>query len=171
MDSYKVYKHTFPNGKIYIGITRQSLCDRWWRGKGYHHNKYILNAVDKYGWDNIKHEILYENLTEEQAIAKETELIKLYKSNEKEFGYNILVYGNRKGIKHSDFTKQKISKSKMGTIPWNRKPVKQFDKQGNFIKEYPSRTEATNETGVDFRLISAVCVGKRKSAGGFVWKD
>lgn len=171
MDNYVVYKHTFPNRKVYIGITKQKLFDRWWRGKAYHHNKYLLNAIQKYGWDNIKHEVLYKNLNKEQALAKETELIKLYKSNQKEYGYNILVYGNRKGIKHSEITKLKMSESKKGSIPCNRKPVKQFDKLGNFIKEFSSRTEASNQTGVDFRLISNVCSGKRKSAGGFVWKD
>lgn len=171
MGDYKVYKHTFPNGKVYIGITKQKLCDRWWRGKAYRHNQYMLNAVEKYGWDNVKHEVLFENLTEDQALLKETELIKLYRCNKKMYGYNILVYGNRKGIKHTEATKLKISESKKGSIPCNRKKVKQFDKNGNFIQEFSSRTEAQSKTGIDFRLISHVCCGKRKSAGGYVWTD
>lgn len=36
--TYKVYKHVFPNGKVYIGITSQSLDSRWNSGKGYGNN-------------------------------------------------------------------------------------------------------------------------------------
>lgn len=32
---YKVYKHTFPNGKKYIGITKLTVENRWRSGKGY----------------------------------------------------------------------------------------------------------------------------------------
>lgn len=31
--TFKVYKHVFPNGKIYIGITSRSLNQRWQHGK------------------------------------------------------------------------------------------------------------------------------------------
>lgn len=30
-----VYKHTFPNGKVYIGITGQEPYKRWKYGNGY----------------------------------------------------------------------------------------------------------------------------------------
>lgn len=50
------------------------------------------------------------------------------------------------------------------------KVVLQFDKQGNFIAEYPSTAEAARQTGIYQASICACCNGKRKSAGGFVWK-
>lgn len=110
---YKVYKHTFPNGKIYIGVTIQNPNERWLNGKGYHHNSYMVNAINKYGWENIKHEILFDNLTKEQAEQKEIELISLFKSNKRDFGYNIEAGGYYNG-KMSQETKNKISKKMKG---------------------------------------------------------
>ena len=51
-----------------------------------------------------------------------------------------------------------------------KKPVLQFDKQGNFIAEYSSAVEASNAIGKKHAQISAVCKGKRKSTYGFVFK-
>lgn len=92
--NYCVYKHICPNGKVYIGITSQNPLRRWREGNGYIHNDYFYNAILKYGWDNIRHEILFSNLTEEEACEKELELIAEYKSNQREFGYNICDGGN-----------------------------------------------------------------------------
>lgn len=50
------------------------------------------------------------------------------------------------------------------------KPVLCFDKNGNFINEYPSLIEATRKTGIDEGNICRVCSGERKSAGKFVWR-
>lgn len=93
-NNYKVYIHKFPNGKIYIGITMQKPNHRWNNGKGYQSNKYMMNAINKYGWENIEHKILYDNLSKEEAEQKEIELIAKYKSNNKKYGYNILEGGN-----------------------------------------------------------------------------
>lgn len=113
MNNYSVYKHTSPSNKIYIGITCRKPETRWGGGKNYHHNSYFTNAINLYGWDNFKHEILFSNLSKEEAISKEKELIKFYQSNIKKFGYNILKGGeiNREGLKHSQETKDKISKA------------------------------------------------------------
>lgn len=111
--NYKVYKHTTPNGKVYIGVTMNEPERRWQGGQGYKYHPHFFNAIKKYGWDNIKHDILYENLTKEQAELKEIELIALYKSNNREFGYNVANGGNTKG-KTSEETKIKISNSLKG---------------------------------------------------------
>lgn len=94
---YKVYKHTFPNGKTYIGITQLNVENRWRSGKGYKTQDLMHRAIIKYGWNNIKHEVLFEDLTKEDAEKKEIELIAFYKSNQKDFGYNIENGGNCKG--------------------------------------------------------------------------
>ena len=110
---YTVYKHTFPNQKVYIGITCQSVHQRWRNGNAYIHNDYITSAIKKYGWDNIKHEILFTGLTKEEAEQKEIELIALYHSNEHDFEYNIANGGNHHG-KHSEETKKRISEAHIG---------------------------------------------------------
>lgn len=94
MESYFVYKHTAPNGKVYIGITRQNPEKRWSKGLGYNRYGIFHNAIKKYGWENIKHEILFFGLTKEEAKKKEIELIAQYKSTEREYGYNMSPGGD-----------------------------------------------------------------------------
>ena len=112
---YIIYKHINKiNGKVYIGQTCTTPERRWKCGKGYIGNKYFYNAIKKYGWDNFEHIILLENLTLEEANVIEENLIKEYKSNNKEYGYN-LRSGGKNSAMHPD-TKKLISQSKMGHI-------------------------------------------------------
>lgn len=114
IEQYKVYKHTCPNNKVYIGITKTyNLQKRWRKGKGYWSNEYFTNAINKYGWENIKHEILFNNLTREQAEQKEKELIQQYKSNQRRFGYNIESGGILNKIV-SKFTREKLRQNALG---------------------------------------------------------
>lgn len=107
---YIVYMHTCPNGKKYIGITSQSPERRWQKGKGYAYgsNPYFYNAIEKYGWENIEHTILFRNLTKEEAEQKEIELIKEHKTSQREYGYNIDLGGSSCG-KHSEEYKRRMS--------------------------------------------------------------
>lgn len=111
---YIVYLHTTPNGKRYVGITCNRPKERWKRGRGYE-SQFFYEAVQEFGWDNIKHEVLFENLTEEEAEKKEVELISFYKSNQPEFGYNVYNGGNALQ-KLSDETKRKISEKLKGKV-------------------------------------------------------
>lgn len=106
MENWRVYKHTFPNNKVYIGITKQTPKKRWMCGHGYKSNAYMINAIKKYGWNNIEHKILFENLTKEQAEQKEINLIAYYNSNNREFGYNI----ESGGLKNKTLSIETINK-------------------------------------------------------------
>lgn len=91
---WKVYKHKSPNGKIYIGITSQEPERRWQNGYGYATQQLFWRAIQKYGWDNFEHEILEENLTKEEAFQRENYYIDIFKSNQREYGYNITSGGD-----------------------------------------------------------------------------
>lgn len=98
MESFIVYKHTTPNGKVYIGITNQAPERRWRSdGSGYRQNKHFSNAIAKYGWDSIKHEIVHVVETREEACEIEKELILKYESYKIEKGYN-QTYGGDYGV-------------------------------------------------------------------------
>lgn len=108
-ESYCVYMHTFPNGKRYIGVTKTKPEYRWNNGKGYSRQA-VYNAIVKYGWENVAHEILSSGLTQKEAERQEKEYIKKYRSNSKEFGYNIAEGGNTtSGIKLTKERRQQIS--------------------------------------------------------------
>lgn len=108
MNNYTIYKHIFPNNKIYIGITNQKPSNRWKNGNGYKKQSLIFNAINKYGWEEIQHIILFTNLNKKEAEEKEIYLISKYKSNDRQYGYNVSNGGNTIGT-HSEETKMKIS--------------------------------------------------------------
>jgi len=111
-EKYILYVHTVPNGKRYVGITMIKPNRRWVNGFGYH-NQVFYRAIKKYGWVNIKSEIVREGLTKAQAGELEMELISFYKSNNPEFGYNIANGGSIVGTMSQE-TKDKISRTKKG---------------------------------------------------------
>lgn len=84
---YFVYVHTVPNGKIYIGQTKDPL-NRWNNGEGYVNNKLFYKDIQIYGWNNIKHEIIADYNDRESAIILESVLIAILKSENPEYGYN-----------------------------------------------------------------------------------
>ena len=49
-------------------------------------------------------------------------------------------------------------------------PILQLSKDGKFIKWWPSAGEAWRQLGIRHQHICACCKGKRKQAGGFIWK-
>lgn len=113
---YTVYKHTTPSGKVYIGITGKKPEYRWKNGKGYKDNAHFDNAIKKYGWENIKHEIVQNGLTKQQACDLEIELIANYDATNPRNGYNISAGGEygTLGVHPSAETRRKLSESKKG---------------------------------------------------------
>ena len=65
-----------------------------------------------------------------------------------------------------------LTKTHMYTASKTKKPVLQYSKDGNLIKEYPSICEAARETGLALQNISAVCNKKNglKQTGGYYWE-
>ncbi len=101
MRKFIVYMHTNKiNGKRYIGITCNKPEDRWGSaGAGYlrkqPNGKYsqplFARAILKYGWENFETTILFGDLREADAKAKEIELIAFYHTYSKDpkcWGYN-----------------------------------------------------------------------------------
>ena len=278
--AYIVYKHTSPSGKVYIGLTGRTTKERWGNnGIGYKACPYFWRAIQKYGWDNIEHEILYEDLTQEEACELEIKTIAEYDSTNPEKGYNDLLGGTTgkhsrpyseerlqqmseatktrwedpeyrqrmsdahkgkvlppeqrqkmseahkgqkqwneglkmsdefrakisernkrmgikppspKGRKQTEEAKRKIGEAHRGFNPFsvtplseegrerirekNRrvfsKPVLQYTKDGEFVAEYPSATEAANNLGKHRGQanISKCVTGVIPSAYGYVWK-
>jgi len=112
---YYIYCHTLlADNRKYIGMTKIKPNLRWRKkGQGYKYNKNLFNAIQKYGWENFKHEILIQDLTKEEAKQKEIELIALYKTQDEKYGFN-LTGGGSGGYKPCKRTILKMKKSAMG---------------------------------------------------------
>lgn len=183
-NNYKVYMHICPNGKKYIGITKRKPNKRWQNGYGYKTQKHFYRAIQVYGWNNIKHIILFDNLNYQQACDKEVELIKLFNTNNYNYGYNVSSGGegnkgnkiketqknilrkalkgnkNAKGYKHTKEEKEKMRLAKLG------KPNIKLSKRVMCIETkiiYPSVADAKRKTKINH--IDQVCRGERNYAG------
>lgn len=176
MNKYYVYKHTSPSNKVYFGITKQNPSIRWNYGGGYKNNEYFYRAIQKYGWNNFKHEILFDSLSKEDACKIEKELITQYKSNQRDFGYNI-ASGGEINIP-SEETRRKMSISQkgkcIGKFVGDKSPkakaVDMFDMNGDFIKTFGSTTTAEREINVSYSSIVKCCNKQRLSAGKYQWR-
>ena len=71
----------------------------------------------------------------------------------------------------SEESKDKISKALIGNHNSPTKHILQYTKEGEFIKEWTSTSEASRVLGICRSTITCCCQGVRcKSAGGFVWR-
>lgn len=96
-----IYKITNKiNNKIYIGQSK-NIEQRWKehirhsKDKYSRHKPYIHSAINKYGKDNFKFDVI-EECKFEELDEKERYYIKLYNSNKRGIGYNITPGGDAK---------------------------------------------------------------------------
>ncbi len=152
---YYIYIHTCPNSWTYIGMSQQPK-QRWNNGEGYKDNKEFYQAIKRFGWENIRHEIVAE--TNYRWIAQKIErtLITHFKSRKRSFNEN-------------NIEKALLKNKNTRKIPTKR--VGQYDKKtGEKIKEFDSVREARDYTGVPEYGIKATCLGKSHTSGGYIWK-
>lgn len=137
--------YTFPNGKKYVGKTKRSLSKRQRSFfSGYKSSPLLWAAIQKYGTDNIRQDILFEGeMSDEYASRLEQICILLFKTNVnkfgKDYGYNLTDGGEgltgwtpnaerheqlvaqmhqfheqRRGTHHSEESTRKMSEAKKG---------------------------------------------------------
>ena len=148
-----IYKYTSPSEKCYIGQTINSLKERaksLISGNGYKKCTVFWKAIQKYGWNNFKVEILEEvdvNLLNE----RERYYISLFNSIAPN-GYNLTIGGET----------------------GKTKDVYVYSAQnGKFIEHYSSLTEASINTEIPIETISSIlnATSSRKQVHNLVFTD
>ena len=120
--TYCVYVHTNKiNGKKYVGQTCKKPEVRFGKnGARYIGCRIFYNAILKYGWDNFYHEVLFTNLTVEQANLIEQAVISAYNTTDRRFGYNLQSGGKNHNL--ADETKQILSQMNKGKNAGSQNP-------------------------------------------------
>ena len=173
---FTVYKITDrTNNKVYIGVTSQDIENRL---KGH-----ISKAE---GGSNLKlHKMIMEHgkenfvissleITTDSGVAPELEkkYIKLFQSNNADYGYNTSEGGEHVMI--TEAMRIAMSDGQKGCIkPRLRKGVIQFARTGEFLKEFSGMTEASKATGVSRAAILRMLKGEIKrgsKSNPYLWK-
>ena len=189
MNKWVIYVHTLIlDGRKYIGQTNDIKAR--WKPSAYKTCTKFYNAIQEYGWNNFSHEILYDNLTLEEANKLEEELIAKYNTINNGFnldsgGLNhlhseetkIKMSNTRKGVPKTEAHKKAISE---GLKKYERTPehnrnnqLAQHRKKVQCIETgiiYESLSDAERKTGILGETISRNCRGKQKSASGLHWR-
>ena len=143
---YCVYIHIFPNGKVYVGQTKRKPEYRFNNGEGYKGCKYVYSAIKKYGWENIEHKIIKDNLSEEEANYWEDYYISEYKSQDRAYGYN-LRSGGTSGYKYSLEVRQKLSVIQRG----RKQSEQEKKKRSESLKKYYETHEISEEVRAKYK--------------------
>lgn len=134
-----IYKATSPSGKVYIGMTnnlkyrkKKHLIDSKKRAGKFHH------AINKYGFDSFKWEILHACKERSEACKLEQAEIKNYDSFQN--GYNMTIGGDGvSGLPVNPETRRKISLHSSKT---KCKPINVFKKVDlEYIGTWQMRTD------------------------------
>ena len=178
---YCVYILIFPNGKYYIGISK-NIDGRWASSGAQYNNQLVGRAIKKYGWDDIEHEIIASNLTKNEARNFERLLISKLHTKDINYGYNQTDGGEGvSGWERSDEWKRKHSEDMTGEKNPNYgkdfkgvnhpgiKPIYQITKDLEIVRKWNYIMEATEILGYDNSNIGKCCHNKAKSAYGFYW--
>ena len=73
-NNFSVYQHVTPDGMYYFGAT-QNVERRWSNNGAEYKGTALYPYIEKYGWDNIQHIVLFKDQTRENALWIEDFLI------------------------------------------------------------------------------------------------
>ena len=129
-NNYSVYQHVTPDGMYYFGQT-QNVEQRWMNnGAGYKETA-LYPYIEKYGWDNIQHIILFKNQTRKNALWIENFLIETAQED------GVCINKNRSGnISKEEGYKQDYDKH---YYKKNKEQKKQYYEQNKDKKREYSR--------------------------------
>ena len=143
---WKVYRYTFPNGKVYIGKTCRKMSERQHNKEwdGYKGCPVVYKAIKKYGIENIETTILfYGYMDEKECSEREKEMIALHKSNQREYGYNLTDGGEGIcGYRFSEEARKKMGKERIG------------EKNHNYGKRHNEETRRKMSESLKGRIIT-----------------
>lgn len=164
---WSIYRITnLLDNKVYIGQTKDPK-GRWSRHKsdarlGKKRNWHLYDAMRKHGIDNFVFEIIAQTKIMAEVDQLETDLIDLYKSSDRDLGYNISAGGQTNKLVSVE-TREKMSKAAMGREPWNKnKPCSEETKsllsQANIGNKFRLGVKTSDETKT---LLSKINIGKK----------
>ena len=138
-NNYSVYQHVTPDGLYYFGAT--SNIKRRWEGNGAKYKKTSLQPyIEKYGWDNIQHIVLFKDQSKENALWIENFLIETARED------GVCINKKRSGLvskeegyyqQYCEENKEQINEQKRKYYERNKDKIREYQEQNKEqIREY-----------------------------------
>lgn len=180
---YCVYEYIFPDGMVYVGMTKHTIQRR--RDNGYQHNPRLRSAARAVGWKNVRTVILAKGLSREEACKKEIDFIRKLNADNPTVGYNVSKGGasTYAGLKHTESYRRHMSEMYKGRTfseetlkrmkdahKGERKPVIMYSLNGEELVRHESSRAAALAVGGHATNIRRAC-NSGKAYKNYFWKD
>ena len=128
-NNYSVYQHVTPDGFFYFGAT-QNVEQRWSNNGERYKGTSLYPYIEKFGWDNIQHIVLFKDQTRENALFIENFLIETAQED------GVCINKNRSGL----ITKEEGYKQDY--YEKNKEKFKEYQEQNkDKIREYQEQNK------------------------------
>ena len=133
---YSVYQHVTPDGMYYFGATQN--VERRWRNNGAGYKRTALQPyIEKYGWDNIQHIVLFKDQSKENALWIEDFLITTAQED------GVCINKNRSGLvsKEEGYKQQRYQQNRQKELERSRQ---RYQQNRDEILEYQREYQRKN---------------------------
>jgi hypothetical protein len=133
-------------------------------------NKPCIDHINTCPWDNTVWNLKWCTSKENQnnpLTLKRLKVANVGRRRSDEFKQKVSTTMKNKGI---NIGTENPMYNKYGKEHPQSKPVLQYDLNGNFIREWECARQINRELGIQQQNIGKCCLGKRPTAGGYVWK-
>lgn len=134
-NNYSVYQHVTPDEMYYFGATN-NIKRRWSNNGAGYKTTSLYPYIEKFGWDNIQHIVLFENQTRENALWIEDFLIETARED------GVCINQQRSGLisKEEDYqrgyqqqyreqNKEQIREQKQEYYEQNKEQIREYQQQ------------------------------------------
>ena len=130
-NNYSVYQHVTPDNMYYFGQT-QNVEKRWSNNGAGYKGTSLYPYIEKYGWNNIQHIVLFRDQTKENALWIENFLIETARED------GVCINKNRSGLiskeegykqEYREQNKNKIKKYQQEYFQKNKDKKQDYDKK------------------------------------------
>ena len=129
-NNFSVYQHVTPDGLYYFGATND-IKRRWSRNGAEYKGTALYPYIEKYGWDNIQHIVLFKDQTKENALWIEDFLITTARED------GVCINKQRSGLisKEEDYDKNQSKQYR----EQNKEQIREYQRQ--YQREYKEQNK------------------------------
>ena len=140
-NNYSVYQHVTPDELYYFGATN-NIKRRWSNNGAGYKGTALQPYIEKYGWENIKHIVLFRDQTRENALWIEDFLIETARED------GVCINKQRSGL----VSKEEGYNKNQSKQYYEKNKDKKLEKQKQYYEENKDKIKQYYEENKDKKL-------------------